>query len=211
MAFSQKIIDEVKEKSAFKCCRCQSIGIEVHHIFPQEDKGPDTFDNAAPLCPNCHAWFGANRTKQKEITQMRDWWYEKVKELYSPNIVNYQLLSDINTKVEALSLNQDKALVDLKETLLKVATETISQMTVGTARIAASGIANATVTPSIQSRGGNGGSIFIFSENLAGNGLISADGGKGDAGGDGGQIRIKTRENAFEGTMSAKGGNSTKK
>jgi len=145
MAFSQKLINEAKEKAAFKCCRCQSIGIEVHHIIPQEDKGPDIFNNAAPLCPNCHTWFGANRTKQKEITQMRDWWYKKVEQLYSPNIVNYELLSDINTKVEALASNQDKALVDLKETLLKVATETINQMTAGTASSTATGIANASI------------------------------------------------------------------
>ena len=180
MAFSQKIISEVIEKAAFKCCRCQSIGIEAHHIISQEDKGPDTFENAAPLCPNCHTWFGANRTKQKEITQMRDWWYKRVIELYSPTSVNYQLLIDINDKIEALNTNQDKALVDLKETLLKVATETIDQMTAGTARITASGIANATVAPQVKSQGGNGGGIFIFSENISGSGLISADGGKSD-------------------------------
>lgn len=145
MAFDQKIINQVKEKAAFKCCRCQSIGIEVHHIIPQKNHGPDTFDNAAPLCPNCHTWFGDNHVKRKEITQMRDWWYKKVEELYSPQTVNYQLLNDINTKIEALAINQDKALVDLKKTLMKVANNTIEQMTAGTARITASNIANATI------------------------------------------------------------------
>lgn len=211
MAFSPKIINEVREKAAFRCCRCQSIGIEVHHIVPQEDEGPDTFENAAPLCPNCHTWFGANRTKQSEITQMRDWWYGRVIELYSPTSVNYQLLSDINNKIEALNTNQDKALVDLKKTLLKVATETIGQMTAGTARITASGIANATVAPSIKSRGGNGGGIFIFSENFLGNGLISANGGDGDIGGDGGQIRIQAKNNNYSGKMCTNGGKSSKK
>ncbi len=223
MAFSQKIISEVREKAAFRCCRCQSIGIEAHHIIPEEDEGPDIFENAAPLCPNCHTWFGANRTKQKEITEMRDWWYKRVVELYSPTNVNYQLLSDINDKIEALNTNQDKSLANLKETLLKVATETIDQMTAGTARITASGIANATVSPSTSlspsvsasaspspSFGGDGGSIFIISEKLTGSGNISANGGDGDIGGRGGKVRVETIENKFKGNISTNGGDSKK-
>lgn len=211
MAFSLQTINQVKEKAAFRCCRCQSIGIEAHHIISQRDKGPDTFDNAAPLCPNCHTWFGGNPEKHKEITQMRDWWYKKVEELYNPTAVNYQLLNDINTKVEALTTNQDKTLVDLKGTLLKIATETIDKMTAGTARITASGIANATVVPPLQPQGGKGGSIFIISENLRGNGLISVDGGSGNIGGEGGQVQIETKNNNYTGKVSAKGGDSTKK
>lgn len=146
MSFSSQIINQVKEKAAFKCCRCQSIGIEVHHIIPQRDKGPDTLENAAPLCPNCHSWFGDNSIKRKEITHMRDWWFKVVEKQYSPNDINYKLFSEINAKIEALTTNQDKALIDLKETLKNAALETIDQMTVGTARTTASGIANATVT-----------------------------------------------------------------
>lgn len=145
MAFDPQITKKVKEKAAFRCCRCQEIGIEVHHIVPQKDNGPDVFENAAPLCPNCHTWFGDNPIKHKEITQMRDWWYKKAEEHFAPTDSNYQLLNDINSKVEALTSNQDKALVDLKNTLLKVATDTIEQMTAGTARITASNIANASI------------------------------------------------------------------
>ncbi len=205
MAFSQKIIDQVKEKAAFRCCRCQSIGIEIHHILPQKDDGPDAFENAAPLCPNCHSYFGDNPIKRKEITQMRDWWYKKAEEFYSPKTVSYKLLRNIDAKVEALTTNQDKALIDLKDELLKVATETINQMTAGTARITASGIANATVAPPIEPQGGQGGSIFIFSKNIMGDGLITTDGG------DGGQVHIQADNNSFGGTISAKGGKSTKK
>ncbi|KKP52750.1 MAG: Restriction endonuclease [Candidatus Roizmanbacteria bacterium GW2011_GWA2_33_33] len=154
MAFDEKIIKKVKEKAAFKCCRCQSIGIEVHHIIPQKEKRLDTFDNAAPLCPNCHTWFGDNPLKRKEITQMRNWWYKKAQELYSPRTIDYQILNDINSKIEALVINQDKGLSNLKKTLKRVAIETIEQMTAGTARITASGIANATVVPYRVDKGG---------------------------------------------------------
>ena len=80
MAFSESVRNKVKEKSAFRCCRCHEIGIEVHHIVPSSKGGSDNIDNAAPLCPNCHSGFGENSIKRKEITQMRDWWYEVVAE-----------------------------------------------------------------------------------------------------------------------------------
>lgn len=220
MSFSQKIINEVQEKSAFRCCRCQSIGIEVHHIVPQKDKGPDTFDNAAALCPNCHSWFGANRDKQKEIKHMRDWWYQITEKYYAPTDTNYKLLSDINSKVEALSNNQENTLIDLKKALKIAAIEAIEQMTAGTARITASGIANASVSPSLKdapsnvtpslspSVGGAGGGIFIFSKNFSGTGKILVDGGNGKIGGKAGEIHIETQNNNFKGELSAKGGKS---
>ncbi len=73
MDFTEQVKKEVKERAAFRCCRCQQIGIHVHHIIPQENGGSSDMDNAAPLCPNCHDYFGANPQKRKEITQMRDW------------------------------------------------------------------------------------------------------------------------------------------
>ena len=39
--------------------------------------------NAAPLCQNCHDQFGDNRQKRKDITQMRDWWYNVVAQKYN--------------------------------------------------------------------------------------------------------------------------------
>jgi hypothetical protein len=83
MAFSEEVKLAVKKMAAFRCCRCQSIGVEIHHIVPQKVSGPDTIDNAAPLCAKCHGDFGDNPIKKKEITQMRDWWYEIVNRTHS--------------------------------------------------------------------------------------------------------------------------------
>lgn len=220
MAFSEKIINQVKEMADFMCCRCKHISFEVHHIILQKDGGPDTLDNAAPLCPNCHADFGDNPSKRKEITQMRDLWYKRVKEKYGQQSpINYDVLSSINSKLEALATNQDSALINLKETLKKVAIETIEQMTAGTAQMTASGIANATVSPSASpsaspspspSIGGDGGEVTIISEKLTGSGNISSDGGSGDIGGKGGKIHIETNDNQFKGNISTVGGNSSK-
>lgn len=216
MAFNQTIVNQVKEEAAFRCCRCQSIGIEVHHIVSQKEHGPDSFDNAAPLCPNCHTWFGDNPLKRKEILQMRNWWYKRVKEIFAPQIMDFSILNEINSKVEALNANQEKTLIDLKDTLKKVALDTIEQMTAGTARITASGIANATISPSpspsitSEEMGGDGGEIFIISNNFSGNGLISASGGEGNKGGKGGKVHIETVNNNFTGEIVAEGGKSKK-
>lgn len=147
MAFSEKIINQVKELADFKCCRCKHISFEVHHIIPQKDGGPDTIDNAAPLCPNCHSDFGDNPQKRKEITQMRDLWYRRVEMQYTQqDTMSNSILKQINSKLDILdhkTTNQSTVLIDLKETLKKLAIETIDQMTPGTANITASGIANA--------------------------------------------------------------------
>jgi SOS-response transcriptional repressor LexA len=82
MAFSEQIRLEVRRKSAFCCCRCHEIGIDVHHIVPQSLGGSDDIENAAPLCQNCHDRFGDSVQKRKEITQMRDWWYTVIEEKY---------------------------------------------------------------------------------------------------------------------------------
>jgi len=81
--FNEDLKIRVRRRAAFECCRCHEIGPEVHHIVPQAQGGPDTEDNAAPLCPNCHTWFGANPEKRKEIRQMRDWWYEVCEAKYA--------------------------------------------------------------------------------------------------------------------------------
>lgn len=221
MAFSEETINRVKEFADFRCCRCKHISFEVHHIIPQKDGGPDTIENAAPLCPNCHTDFGDNPRKRKEITQMRDLWYKRVRDMYQQQPpLQYEILSSINSKLAELASNQD-TLVDLKEMLKKVAIETIENMTAGTAQITASGIANATVSssaslsPSVthspsHSFGGDGGSVIIISKKISGSGCISARGGSGDVGGKGGRVHIETIENDFKGSISTDGGDSKK-
>lgn len=59
-----------------RCCVCRAVGIEVHHIVPLADGGPDELENAAPLCPSCHETYGANPQKRKFIRESRDLWYE---------------------------------------------------------------------------------------------------------------------------------------
>lgn len=83
MAFGESLKREIRMKSAFTCCVCRglSIDLEAHHIIPEAEGGPDTFDNAAPLCPNHHRAYGANPEKRKRLREMRDLLYQKVQEI----------------------------------------------------------------------------------------------------------------------------------
>ena len=106
MAFPESLTKEVKRRAHFQCCLCKSIGIEIHHIIPSAEGGPDTFDNAAPLCPSCHETYGANATKRKLIRQARDLWYEICDKRYAPDS---SLLTEIRDAVSATASRQDMA------------------------------------------------------------------------------------------------------
>jgi hypothetical protein len=146
MGFSESLKLEVKRKAAFSCCRCSQIGIDVHHIIPEKDGGKDDFDNAAPLCQNCHDQFGDNPAKRKEIRQMRDWWYEVCEKRFSiPEISS--ALEKINAKLEDIQKGQTdiselkSILKELTTNAKKTADNMIDNMSLITARTTASGIA----------------------------------------------------------------------
>lgn len=86
MAFSESVKLAVKKKANFTCCWCQDRRnkVDVHHIIPQADGGPDDEDNAAPLCGSCHDLYGNNPDLRKEIRLRRDQWYEICSKTLNP-------------------------------------------------------------------------------------------------------------------------------
>ncbi len=76
MPFPEHLKLGVKRRAHFACSLCHAIGVEVHHIIPQNEDGSDEEENAAPLCPSCHETYGANAEKRKFIREARDLWYE---------------------------------------------------------------------------------------------------------------------------------------
>ena len=113
MAFSEAIKLKLKKKAHFSCCLCKALGIEIHHIIPQEEKGPDTEDNAAPLCPSCHETYGANSQKRKFIREARNFWYEICEKRYASDS---DRIDEIKSLLENTISYDD--LLDLKEELL---------------------------------------------------------------------------------------------
>jgi len=82
MAFNEQQKLVVKQRANFRCCLCPNLYVEVHHIIPEAEGGPNSEDNAAPLCPYCHETFGSNPTKRNYIKQARDSWYEICEKRY---------------------------------------------------------------------------------------------------------------------------------
>ncbi len=145
MGFSEELKLKVKKMADFRCCRCHVIGIDIHHIIPQKDKGPDIFDNAAPLCQNCHDQFGDNPTKRKEIRQMRDHWYEIVRKTYE-NQPMVAPVKDISDKLDEILKHQKEAnLPELKEMLKNFSNMTIDKLTLGTAALTTTNLVNASL------------------------------------------------------------------
>ena len=118
MAFNEKVKSIVKKKSHLQCCLCKDIGIEIHHIIPQSENGPDTENNAAPLCPTCHEIYGDNPKKRKFITEARDLWYEICETRYQ---FDTKELVKIRNTVKNLPTND--SLLDLKEQIIKAIKE----------------------------------------------------------------------------------------
>lgn len=132
----------------FRCCRCQNVGIDVHHIVPQKDCGSDDLDNAAPLCQNCHDQFGDNPSKRKEITQMRDNWYERAAKMWpDQSTVSLPVLEDINKKLEDLRKNQGD-LAELKVAVKKLSDRMIDNMSLSNATVAVSGLVDTAMAAS---------------------------------------------------------------
>lgn len=115
MPFSEKIKFEVKRLSHQTCCVCKNIGIEIHHIIPQSENGPDDLDNAAPLCPSCHEIYGQNPTKRKFIRESRDIWYEICERRFQ---VPATELAEIRNKVTLIE-SGIKNLLEFKNTTTK--------------------------------------------------------------------------------------------
>ena len=99
MPFSEKIKEDAMVACARCCCICHKRcgnKMEVHHIVPQKDGGEDTFENAIPLCFDCHAEVGAYNTdhpkgvkfSKTELKRHRDNWYNCVKEANMTNDTN---------------------------------------------------------------------------------------------------------------------------
>lgn len=120
MAFPDSLIVEMRRRAHFQCCLCKELGVEIHHILPQSEGGPDTPENAAPLCPSCHETYGANPTKRKFIREVKAHWFEICEKRYSsdPSLIQElrAALSESASKSDISNLRSEivKAMAWLK-------------------------------------------------------------------------------------------------
>ena len=103
MAFSESLKAKVRKRSMIRCCMCRALGVEIHHIIPQEEGGEDTEENAAPLCPSCHETYGANPKKRKMIKEARDIWYDVCAEAF----IGSNELKEMSRTLSTLATKED--------------------------------------------------------------------------------------------------------
>ena len=133
MGFSNTIKEEILVKSARHCCVCREHAgrnVEVHHIIPKAEGGEDTFENAIPLCFNCHSEAGHYNTKHpkgtrysaSELRKHKAAWFKNVEEnnIQMPNSPKPESLDDIiNSKISnvdnAKKLDSPEGLVEAKK------------------------------------------------------------------------------------------------
>ncbi len=126
MAFNESIITKVRKSAHFQCCICNVLGVEVHHVVPQEEGGSDTEDNAAPLCPSCHETYGANPTKRKFIKEARDLWYEICQARHTTDLSLHQnILELVKQGASKLDLYTLKEEIIANTTSTKLSSHTI--------------------------------------------------------------------------------------
>jgi hypothetical protein len=100
MPFSESLKEKVRKRTHHRCCICREVPfIEVHHIIPESEGGPNTGENAAPLCAGCHDLYGNDPQRRKQIREMRDQWYE-ICERSSDQDILVSLAAKVEQKVE---------------------------------------------------------------------------------------------------------------
>lgn len=89
MSFPNNVREDAIVASGRHCCLCHKFcgtKIEVHHIRLESEGGTNTFDNAIPLCFDCHADMMSydkqhpkgTKYSETELKKHRDNWYKKV-------------------------------------------------------------------------------------------------------------------------------------
>ncbi len=152
MPFSDSVKLDAKRKANFRCVVCQQPWVEVHHIAPEAEHGPDTLDNAAPLCGSCHGQFGGNPELRKQLREMRDhWWARCSFGLTEPTALALgERLDQIKIQIESGTARQDALLGEVKNLLLNHLKDTeraiSSANTVGQALSTANAYATSSLT-----------------------------------------------------------------
>lgn len=124
MGFSPEVKKDALLRSARHCCVCRLPkvrNLEVHHIVPEADGGPQTIENAVVLCFDCHADAGhynirqprGNKFHPGELRRSRDKWLEMVEEnslatVEDPSLAcQYLVVSNKNMCADLLSSNAE--------------------------------------------------------------------------------------------------------
>ena len=122
MPFPDSVRLEALKKAYFQCVACHAPFVEVHHIIPESENGPNTLENAAPLCAGCHGVYGGNPTFRKQISQMRDNWFDVCERRFGPSDpLLSQKLNELGETLQTMRADQrsqyQNVLSEIKKTM----------------------------------------------------------------------------------------------
>ena len=111
MSFSSEIKQQAMVACGRRCCVCHKFcgnNMEVHHIKARADGGSDTFENAIPLCFDCHAEVRQYDSKhpkgirftEQELIQHRNRWYSQIEAgINKKNVCPSDSITDNSIKI----------------------------------------------------------------------------------------------------------------
>ena len=130
MAFPPEIRELALVAAARHCCVChryKGVKVEVHHIISETEGGLNDYDNAIPLCFDCHTDAGhynprhprGTKFSPKELKTHRKTWYKIVKnnKIKSEDVSDslycrYLICKDYEVLIEIIENNLQKIPVD---------------------------------------------------------------------------------------------------
>jgi len=116
LPFSETVKAEARKKAHFRCVICHEPFVEVHHIILESEGGPNTLDNAAPLCAGCHDAYGNNPDKRNQIRGMRDLWCDICEKRYPKSDIGvYEKLNELYETLKIVKADQYKSQETLEE------------------------------------------------------------------------------------------------
>lgn len=124
MDFPESVKKEARQRAHYACVWCQRTEyfLEVHHVVPQEEEGPATIDNAAPLCPQCHTHIGPNPDLRRQLRERRDWWWHmcasRTPPTFNVSLEQTNALYERVRAMEAQGQRTESALAELKAIVL---------------------------------------------------------------------------------------------
>jgi len=121
MPFPESVKKEAKQRGNYRCVVCFALWVEVHHIVPESEGGPDTLENAAPLCASCHQQFGDNPMLRKQLREMRDWWWKRCEESRAaPDITQLsEKIDQLRSEFVSDERRQGQVLGEMKRLLIQ--------------------------------------------------------------------------------------------
>jgi hypothetical protein len=110
MPFSEAIKTKAMLACGHRCCICHEFcgnKMVVHHIKAQANGREDSFENAIPLCFDCHAivmlynpaYPKGIKFSEQELIRQRDTWYQKIRNFESP-AERYQKIRNFESPAE---------------------------------------------------------------------------------------------------------------